>query len=149
MISKKDRIYLASPYTYKHEDPMEVVRMQDLRFRGACKAAGWLMCQGYQVFSPIAATHTIAVRCDLPKDFEYWEKYDYGFIDHYTTAFVVLALEGWKESVGVKAEFERAVTIGKTPHLMQPTAQEGYEVKSVSLLSYWWNFERLIELEAA
>jgi hypothetical protein len=92
----KDRglIYLASPYS--HEDP----RVREWRFRAAAWYASTLMQRGWLVFSPIAHTHPIA-EFGLPKGWDFWKQYDEKFLDA-CGGLVVLCIDGWKESVGVR-----------------------------------------------
>ncbi len=89
--------YLATPYS--HPDPL----VRESRFDMACRVSGFLMAQGLNVFSPIAHTHPIACRCDLPKDFDFWEKYDRCILSRCTDVLLVMA-DGWMESRGVQAE---------------------------------------------
>ena len=63
------------------------------------------MREGHHVFSPIAYTHPIATRCDLPMEFDYWSNYDQMMIRK-CDAFYVLTLDGWDTSVGVLAEIQ-------------------------------------------
>ena len=98
-------IYLASPYT--HEDPS----VMEQRFDAACRAAGKLMAQGYVVFSPIAHTHPIAVRCELPRGWDYWERFDRQFIEA-CQKVLVLRIDGWHTSKGVAAEVKLAESRG-------------------------------------
>ena len=88
--------YLASPYSH----PLASVR--EARFRLVCHAAAYLIQTGYVIFSPIAHTHHIAMH-DLPKDFDYWSKIDMEFLA-VCGSMIVLMLDGWEKSVGVKAE---------------------------------------------
>ena len=74
--------------------------------------AGYLMSLGHIVFSPISHTHPIAVECDLPKDWEYWKKYDECFIE-WCDQVHVWCMDGWKESRGVQAEINMAKKFGK------------------------------------
>ncbi len=99
-------IYLASPYSH----PDEAVRVE--RFRQAARAAGKLMAAGCFVFSPISHTHPIAVECELPTGWEFWERYDRLHIAS-CSCVVVLILKGWDESAGVKAEMKIAAELGK------------------------------------
>lgn len=99
-------IYLASPYS--HPDP----DVRERRFDEVCRIAGALMAAGHQVFSPIAHTHPIAVRCDLPKGWEFWRKYDEDLLAA-CDWLVVAAMDGWQDSVGVKAEIQVALDTGK------------------------------------
>lgn len=92
-------IYLASPYS--HGD----VAIRKLRFEQACFVAGRLMQQGHLIFSPIAHTHPIATRCNLPLGFDYWQRYDQEMLDA-CASLVVLTLPGWELSLGVTSELQ-------------------------------------------
>jgi hypothetical protein len=98
-------IYLASPYS--HPDP--AVREQ--RFREACRAAAMLLRAGHAVFSPIANTHPL-VEYGLPTDWSFWEWHDREHLAR-CDGVVVLLLDGWEESVGVRQEIRIARTMGK------------------------------------
>ena len=98
-------IYLASPYS--SDDP----RKRHERFRLACLVAGKLMLDGHHIFSPIAHTHPIAKFCDLPKGYDFWEKYDRDILAKCGAVFV-LAIDGWRESKGVTAELAIARELG-------------------------------------
>lgn len=94
-------IYLASPYS--HPDPT----VREERFRAICVVTAKLMRAGHHIYSPIAATHPVAVVGDLPKGFDYWGEYDRWFVSR-VDAVWVLMLDGWKDSVGVTAEVQMA-----------------------------------------
>ena len=98
-------IYLASPYS--HEDPE--IRQQ--RFETVCFVAANLMREGRHVFSPIAHSHPIAVKGDLPLDFSYWEEFDRKMVSACQELWVV-RMDGWVESRGVKAEIKIAEEVG-------------------------------------
>ena len=98
-------IYLASPYT--HEDPLIEIE----RFKAACKAAGEMFASGHFVFSSIAHCHPIALEYGLPTDFKFFADYDRLMIDK-CDELIVLRLDGWKDSVGVKGEVRYAESIG-------------------------------------
>jgi len=99
-------IYLACPYSH----PFEEVRLA--RFKAANKAAAKLISEGYIVYSAISHTHPIAVEADMPLGWEYWQK-----IDHYYLSLcdklVVLMVDGWDISKGVRAEIEIVKAQGK------------------------------------
>jgi hypothetical protein len=107
-------IYLASPYS--HDDPG--IRAE--RFRLACIAAGNLMRDGQHVFSPIAHTHPIA-RTGLPGGWDFWAEFDKWFISR-CDKVMVLKLEGWRESDGVRAEVALARRFGKPVEYVDPPA---------------------------
>ena len=98
--------YLASPYS----SPFATVR--ECRFQLACKAAAILMQRGRIVYSPIAHTHPIAKLCDLPKGWDFWQRYDEAFLN-VCSDLLVLKLFGWEESVGVQAEIAIMSRLGK------------------------------------
>ena len=100
------KIYLACPYSHKNG----TIRHQ--RFIEANDIAAQLMKQGHHVFSPISHTHPIAIQCDLPLGFDFWEEYDTCFIGWCDEVFV-LRLNGWAESKGVKAEIKIATKLKK------------------------------------
>jgi len=105
-------IYLASPYS--HEDP----DVRKWRFCRAVDAAAELMHDGYLVFSPIAHSHMIATRHDLPGDFAYWAEFDRRMVAACDEVWV-LKIDGWAESVGVKAEIELAKGLDKPVFYME------------------------------
>lgn len=98
-------VYLATPYS--HPDP-EVRRR---RFDVANQVAAKLMGRGLHIFSPISHTHPIAEAGDLPKGWEFWERYDRMIIRCCSGMFVLMQ-DGWKESVGVRAEMRYASEVG-------------------------------------
>jgi hypothetical protein len=94
-------IYLATPYT----DPDPEVR--EKRFQVVNKIAATLMANGNHIFSPISHCHPIALAGDLPKEWEYWEKYC-RLILRFCTKLMVVCQEGWQKSVGVQNEMKIA-----------------------------------------
>jgi nucleoside 2-deoxyribosyltransferase len=104
--------YLASPYS--HPDP--AVREQ--RFRAACQAAVALLHAGRVVFSPIAHSHPLAQH-GLPGNWHFWERYDRAFLER-CDEVVVLMLDGWQESVGVREEIRIARELRKPVRYLAP-----------------------------
>jgi hypothetical protein len=100
--------YLASPYTGEGVIPF-------IRHHQACLAAGEMLRDGYYVLSPIAHSHPIAQRVNLPGKWDWWQTYDRRLIDA-CDAVAVLMLDGWRESVGVSAEIAYAQSLGKPVH---------------------------------
>lgn len=100
-------IYLAGPYT--HADPA----VMEHRYQETLKMVGLLTNKGYVVYSPIAHFHPVACVCDLPRDFQFWQRINFWMIDRADVLYV-LQLDGWDVSIGVAAEIERAVAQNKT-----------------------------------
>ena len=104
--------YLACPYS--HPNP----EMREERFKAVNKVAAKLMREGRIIFSPISHTHPIA-QYGLPKDWEFWRKYDLIFIRQCSN-LIVLKLGGWKKSIGVRSEIRIAKHLGKPIEYMEP-----------------------------
>ena len=103
--------YLATPYSHSDKNVM------DNRFRMACDITAFLLRNGLNVFSPIAHSHPIAVLHELPTGFEFWRKYDEGFLSRCTDIIIVKA-HGWLNSVGMKHEIQYAIDHGLFMHYM-------------------------------
>jgi len=89
--------YLATPYT--HDD--ELIR--DFRAEVSDCIAAALTKKGRIIFAPISAWHHIAKKYNLPRDFEYWADLDEAFLSA-CSKLLVIKLDGWKESKGLKLE---------------------------------------------
>jgi len=94
-------IYLASPYT----DPSAVI--MDQRYEAAMHCTALMLRRRMYVYSPIVHCHELAKRHELPRDFEFWQKYDLHMLDR-SSQILVLKLPGWQESRGVTAELAHA-----------------------------------------
>ena len=101
------KLYLACPYS----DPDPKVRNQ--RVRQASMVAGALMRRGYIVFSAITHTHEIAEYGGIdPMDREFWLTQDRTFVE-WADEIVVLMIDGWDRSIGVRREIEWARELDK------------------------------------
>lgn len=95
----KDLIYLAAPYTSSDRETI-LVRVDLIN-----KAAAHLFKIGHFVFSPISHTHPIKECSELDGNFEFWKEYDCRMLG-YCNRLVILTLDGWLTSKGVKYEIE-------------------------------------------
>jgi nucleoside 2-deoxyribosyltransferase len=98
-------IYLASPYS--HADPA----VREERYHAACRATAALLKAGFVVFSPIVHSHPL-VAFALPTGWDFWEPIDRAYLAR-CDEVVVLMLDGWRESTGVRAEIAVARELGK------------------------------------
>jgi hypothetical protein len=103
---KKQRIFLASPYTHENKEVMTI------RYEAALKATAKLIQEGNIVFSPIVHCHPVAVIYDLPKSYSFWQAYTQSFIVNWAEVFSILCLEDWENSTGIKEESILAREIG-------------------------------------
>jgi nucleoside 2-deoxyribosyltransferase len=106
-------IYLAGPYS--HPDP--AVREQ--RYREACRVTAGLLRAGRHVFSPIVHGHPL-VEYGLPSDWEFWRRLDQEHLRR-CDEVVVLMLDGWRDSAGVRAELQHAQELGLPVSYLDPT----------------------------
>jgi hypothetical protein len=98
-------LYLASPYS--HPDPL----IMKTRFLLAEQVTATLLASRRHVYSPIVHCHELATKYALPTDFAFWRGYNFDMLRH-CEGFIILAIDGWKESVGVTAEAARADSLG-------------------------------------
>jgi len=108
-------IYLASPYS--HPDPA----IREARFDAACRATAEHLRAGRVVFSPIAYGHPLTAH-GLRGDWSFWERFDRNVISR-CDSVLVLMLDGWQESVGVRAEIDIAIDLGKPVAFTMATAE--------------------------
>lgn len=111
-------IYIASPYTAGGADE---ALMQE-RYEQACIATAKMTRNGHTVFSPIVHSHPLT-KCGvegLGRDFAYWSKIDYEFID-LCDELVVLKLKGWQDSKGIAEEVKYAESKGKIVNYVRPS----------------------------
>lgn len=107
--------YLASPYSHKNP---EVVKS---RVEQVTKATVWLIKEkGFNVFSPIVHSHPLA-EAGLQGDWDFWRLIDTEYLS-VSARMVVLAIEGWRESVGVQAEIKIAESMGIPVYYLRPDA---------------------------
>ena len=141
---KQTLAYLASPYS--DTDPA----VQHRRYLDACDAAAALMARGRMVLSPIAHTHPIARRGALPTGFDFWQRFDRRLIAACDELWV-LRIDGWRESVGVRAEIAIARELGKPVRLVYPRrpCERCGEVYAASSRGLWKHVcaQRLPEMQ--
>ena len=107
-------IYLASPYT--HANPS----VREQRYQAACRATAALIRAGQVVFSPIVHSHPL-VAFGLAGTWETWERIDRAFLER-CDEVAVLMLDGWDQSVGVRAELRIAREMGKPVRFLEVDA---------------------------
>lgn len=106
--------YLASPYN--HPDP--AVREQ--RYRGACHMTALLMRSGRVVFSPIAHSHNVElIGIGERMSGEFWMCQDIPILRH-ASEMIVLMMDGWQQSEGIKQELEIAEALNIPVSYMEP-----------------------------
>jgi len=94
-------IFLGAPYSHKDES------VTDGRMKIFCRVVEYLINQGALVHSPLLM-HMVRKECPkIPGTWEYWESYAQRLMV-FSDLYVVIKLEGWDSSVGVKGELELA-----------------------------------------
>lgn len=115
-------IYLASPYSHRS------AAVREDRFQRVARFAAELSTAGDLVYSPIVHGHAMRVHGDawnvqLPTDWEFWQRHCLHMLAH-CTEVLVLALDGWKTSRGVRAELEEAERRRMPVHLAYWSARD-------------------------
>ena len=106
-------IYLCSPYS--HPLPTE----REHRYRTACRAAALLMKHGIVVFSPLS--HSVPITeyiGEVEDDHNFWMSMDIPIL-YRCDEVLVLALNGWEQSKGVKRELVEAMWLRKPITLIE------------------------------
>lgn len=69
------------------------------------------MREGKHVYSPIVHCHPLAVTYDLPKEVDFWERFNFSMLIH-ARSLRVYMLDGWKDSRGLAGEIQFAQDCG-------------------------------------
>jgi len=109
----KSLVYLATPYS--HDDHTVMHR----RFEVVNGVAARLMKEGIHIYSPISHTHPIAVAGELPRGWDFWEKYDRAILAA-CCKVIVVRQDGWEQSRGVTAELAIAEELGLPVEFIDP-----------------------------
>jgi len=97
--------YLAIPYSADDEYVM------DFRAKISDMICADLMNKGRLIYAPISSCHHIAKKYGLPRDWKFWRRLDREFIK-ICGKIVIITLDGWRESTGIKAEIRLAKKYG-------------------------------------
>ncbi|MFB6216210.1 MAG: DUF1937 family protein [Candidatus Aenigmatarchaeota archaeon] len=100
-------IFIASPYTVPHGTPEERKKIREARYQAALEHAGSLATQEIQCYSPIVHWHEVAKTFSLPKENEFWKKFNRKQL-LMSRKVHVLTLPGWRSSEGVAWERKEA-----------------------------------------
>lgn len=95
-------VYVAGPYTARLEDGSEDHARTAERMRIFCLCVGAMMGLGIKSASPLMM-HLVRQHTTLPGDWAYWGDYSMVMLKK-CDAMVVLKIEGWEQSTGVKEE---------------------------------------------
>lgn len=90
-------VYLAGPYSYNPQAAFEKHLLYTAK----------LMIAGFQVFSPIAHNHQLAVDHGLPTDHEFWQAHNKIVLLRCDEVFVMTE-PGWQNSKGTQFEINLA-----------------------------------------
>ena len=99
-------LYLACPFT--HNDPA----IREHRYRTSCIAAAKLMKAGIVVFNPLSHSVPINEFLSSVDSHEFWMSMDLPILRR-CDELLILGLEGWRESRGVRAEMFEAMALAK------------------------------------
>lgn len=109
-------IYLASPYS--HPDPI----VREIRYLEAMKKLLWYVKAGVACFSPIVHSHEMAKIYNMGRDALTWSAYNEAMLRD-SEELHILTLPGWKESVGIMAEKDLALSLELGIVLVDPVPE--------------------------
>lgn len=113
-------IYLASPYSHINSE------VRHARYEAVLKmTAKMILKWGLIVYSPIAHNHHIALMHEERNEsyaFSFWEKFDKKMISRCDELWIY-TIDGWKESKGIKAEQEFALSLGMKIRLVDDSTE--------------------------
>ncbi len=95
-MKNKPILYVAAPYAHSQAE------VREHRFRQACRAAAKLIEANIVVFSPLSHSVPIAEFLD-EKPHEFWMHQDTAILD-LCSELLIVGLDGWQQSAGVKEE---------------------------------------------
>ncbi len=106
-------LYVACPYS--HIDS----KVRDYRFRTACRASALLMKAGVVVFSPLSHSVPIAEYVgEVESDHDFWLGQDIPILQR-CDELLILGLENWEQSLGVRKEMFEALALKKPITLIE------------------------------
>ena len=123
MKKKINKIYLAIPYSKMDKGySYELVNKITIEF----------LNQGNNVYSPITHTHPL-VMMGLDGAWDYWEEYDYQFLDWADEIIVVIpptenGIQLVQDSIGVQAEIKYGIKTGKPYRFFDYVTKEFVDV---------------------
>jgi hypothetical protein len=106
-------IFLSSPYSHKN---VEVIVD---RVEKTSQFVAERFAAGEEIFSPVVYAHNILKHADLPSDWTFWKTFCTHMIMK-CRSIMVLQLEGWEESEGVKEEIDLANKFGLPIKYVKP-----------------------------
>ena len=105
-------LYLACPFT--HSEPS----IREYRYRMSCIAAAKLMRHGIVVFNPLSHSVPINEFLSDVDSHEFWMSMDLPILQR-STELLILGLEGWTKSRGVRSEMFEAMAYAKPITLIE------------------------------
>jgi hypothetical protein len=99
-------IYLASPYSSTNPGLVQ------FRYTETERVTAELLMYGIPVYSPIVHCHHLATAHGIPTDAEFWYRYNMRMLSP-AKKLLVLKLDGWEKSIGIRGEMDYARTHGK------------------------------------
>lgn len=98
---ENELIYIATPYL---DEDKTVMRH---RFKEVNKFCGNLIVAGKHFYSPISHMRPITTQTKLPRNWQYWEKFDRTMLSRCQKMYVFMQA-GWSQSKGVTAKIKIA-----------------------------------------
>jgi hypothetical protein len=106
-------LYLGQPYTAINPDGSPCLELMEWRYEQGAKVTASLLNKGIFVYSPIVHCHELAKKFEMPRDFAFWQDYNFAMLAK-AKAIIVLELPGWEDSLGLKGEIQFTKSLGRS-----------------------------------
>ncbi len=110
---KGKTVFVSSPYSTPDAE------LKALRYKTSCISCGAIMRMGGYPLSPVVHGVPIVNVMTVPDDYEYWKEYCLALVSK-CDFMIILMVEGWEESSGVKGEMEAARKLDIPVYFFQP-----------------------------
>jgi hypothetical protein len=122
---RKKVYYTASPYTALGKTGREAEDLEALRYFVITDVIARLtLLHGITLLGPITTSHNLKLaQPELGTTWDFWKTIDENFM-RVSDVLLVVMMEGWAQSIGVKAEIELAKKFHKEIIYMNPVTLE-------------------------
>ena len=129
MVQPKHYWYIASPYSAGGLTGERAIALREKRYRAVMRFNVWAIEKKMIAYSPIVHCHEMASLYSLPTGHEFWLAFDKAMVLA-GGGVIVLCIDGWQESLGVREEIALAHSSGFPVLFALEDAVEDYVLRA-------------------